>query len=529
MKTASKSLIAFLGLIVSTLTYSQVPVYNSYPSAAATIFLDFDGHLVNGTSWNSFGPISCGPANMTNDQITEVFNRVAEDYRPFNINITTDSTKYWAAPQFQRMRMIITITSSWYGSAGGVSYLGSFKWGDNTPGFVFSALLNYKTKNVAEAASHEIGHTLGLNHQSLYDVSCTKTEYNPGTGTGEIAWAPIMGVGYYRNLTLWHNGTSPLGCASYQDDLSLITSNGFDYRTDDYSGTIDTETTFTNFSNNQFSVNGVIERITDKDAFKFMVPSHGNFHLDANPYSVGSSRSGSNLDLKIELLDASQNVVGSYNPDLLLNATIDTVLQPGTYYLRIQSMGNIYAPEYATLGSYNLTASITPSGVLPLRRLELSGIAENNRHRLNWIIDADENVIQQTLEVSTNGIHFQPLPSIGSAVRSYIYSPYAKGTMYYRMNVTFDNNKQYFSNTVAIKSSNISRPSVVGNFIQGSLQVNSPSAFRYAISDFSGRIVSQGNLVQGSNAISIAGWSKGMYIIRYSSGQEQYAEKFMKQ
>lgn len=529
MKTASKSLITLFGLIVSILTSAQVPVHNSYPSASATIFLDFDGHLVNGTSWNNNGPIACGPANMTNDQITEVFNRVAEDYRPFNVNITTDSTKYWAAPQFQRLRVIITITSSWYGSAGGVSYLGSFKWGDNTPCFVFSALLGHKTKNVAEAASHEIGHTLGLNHQSAYDVNCAKTEYNPGTGTGEIAWAPIMGVGYYRNLTLWHNGTNSWGCSFYQDDLSLITSNGFGFRTDDYSENIDATTAQVNFSNNQFSVSGVVERITDKDAFKFVVPAQSNFHLDADPFSVGSSRSGSNLDLKIELLNSSQTIVGSYNPDLTLNATIDTMLEAGTYYLRIQSMGNIYAPEYATLGSYNLAASIIPSGVLPLRRLELNGSSENNRHKFNWIIDADENVVQQILEASADGINFQAVTTVNAGARTYAYVPQAKGILYYRLKVTFDNNRQYFSNTIAIKNAVVNRPSTIGNFVQNFVQVTSPSPFSYTIVDFSGRSISKGQLVQGMNAIYVNGLSKGMYIIQYSNGQEQYAEKFMKQ
>ena len=107
-------------------------------------------------------------------QITEVFNRVAEDYRPFTINVTTDSTKYLSAPVNQRTRVVITVTSDWYGSAGGVSFVNSFTWGDNTPCFVFSELLGYKPKNIAEAASHEAGHTLGLRHQSTYDANCAK-------------------------------------------------------------------------------------------------------------------------------------------------------------------------------------------------------------------------------------------------------------------------------------------------------------------------------------------------------------------
>ena len=86
---------------------------------------------------------------------------------------------------------------------------------------------------VAECCSHESGHTLGLSHQSKYDDGCHLTAtYNEGTGSGETAWAPIMGNSYYRNMSGWNNGPTPYGCGSNQDNLSIITSqNGFGYRT----------------------------------------------------------------------------------------------------------------------------------------------------------------------------------------------------------------------------------------------------------------------------------------------------------
>src|SRR5689334_2640774 len=101
MKTRIRTrtiIITVLFLCSATMINSQVPLLNSYPSAQAVIFLDFDGHTVEGTSWNYNGPIVCGASGLNNSQITEVFNRVAEDYRPFNLNITTDSTKFLAAP-----------------------------------------------------------------------------------------------------------------------------------------------------------------------------------------------------------------------------------------------------------------------------------------------------------------------------------------------------------------------------------------------------------------------------------------------
>jgi hypothetical protein len=530
MKTVSKSKLTLIttALLFTLCSYSQTPIYNSYPSAAATILLDFDGQYVDGTSWNWSGPLTLGPANLTNDQITEIFNRVAEDYRPFNINVTTDSAKYWAAPPTQRTRVILTVTSAWYGSAGGVSYINSFTWGDNTPCFVFTALLNYRTKYIAEAAAHEIGHTLGLNHQSSYDTNCNKLdEYNSGKGTGEIAWAPIMGVGYYRNFTLWHNGSNPWGCSNYQDDLSIMTSKGFGYRADDYSGSINGTTTQVNFTNSRFSVSGVIEQVTDKDVFKFIMPARGFFHLDANPYNVGTGDNGSNLDVQIDL-STNKKVLGSYNPDLLLDATIDTTLDAGTYYLTVQSSGNIYAPDYASLGSYTLAAAYTPFGVLPVHRLQLQGVNDDGKHELNWVVEADETLTQQSLEASSDGRNFQPLGSLNTTARTYVNVPVDNKVTYYRLKVTFDNNSQYFSNIIALPSV-ISKPSLTSNFVHNSVQVISTAEFKYIIVDYSGRTVAKGNLAQGATTISTSNLGNGMYIMQFNNGQQQYAEKFMKQ
>ena len=533
MKTVSKSRLTLfiLSLVFSVCTYSQTPIYNSYPSASATVYLDFDGQYLEGTSWNYNGALSLAPGNMTSSQITEIFNRVAEDYRPFNINITTDSTKYWSAPATQRMRVLFTITSAWYGAAGGVSYVNSFTWGDNTPCFVFTALLNYRTKYISEAASHEIGHTLGLNHQSAYDAYCNKTdEYNAGKGTGEIAWAPIMGVGYYRNFTLWHNGSNPWGCSSYQDDLSIITgkSNGIGFRDDDYSNIVGGGATQANFVNSRFSINGVIERVTDKDVFKFTMPVQGIFHLDANPYNVGTGDNGSNLDVKIELSTNNKNILNTYNPDLLLGATIDTTLDEGTYFLSVQSSGNVYAPDYASLGSYTLTASYSPIVALPVHRLQLQGATDKGRHKFEWVIEADETVTQQIFEVSFDGRSFQRLNSLTSTARSYIYLPTAGSVLYYRLNVTFDNKKQYYSNIVALHSIT-NKPALSTNLVHNFVQVNSPSTFNYVVIDYSGKTVAQGNIAQGQNNINVTNLGNGMYVIQFSNGQDRYAEKFMKE
>lgn len=514
---------------------AQTPILNSYTGSSAsttpTIFLDFDGQTVTGTSWNYNGPIYCGASGLTSSQIQEVFDRIAEDYRPFTVNITTDSTKYWAAPAAKRMRIIFTVTSDWYGAAGGVSYTNSFSWGDNTPAFVFSALLGYSAKNCAEAGSHEAGHTLGLSHQSAYDANCNKiSEYNAGTGSGEIAWAPIMGVGYYRNYTLWYNGANPYGCTNFQDDLSIITSsvNGISYRTDDNWNTTGNKATDLSFTNNLFTTNGIIEQSADKDVFKITIPSTSRFTLNAAPYSVTSGNTGADLDMQVDLLDRQGNLINSYNPSTQLSAAIDTNLSNGSYYIRVQGASNTYATNYASLGSYTLTGTMS-AALLPVHELRLRGSNDGNRHSLNWVVEADETIVSQVIEVSTDGINFSPLNHVSNDARSLSYVPTRSGSLYYRLNVAFDNGRQYYSNTIGLRVSSTSKPYLVSTVIYGSnLAVNSPYACSYTVSDFSGKQIMQGKLTQGNNMLNSGMMASGLYVIRYFDGQEQFVEKFVK-
>ena len=532
MKNLYKCVLVLLTLCSASLSRSQVSL-SSYTSASAVILLDFDGHTTSGTMWNVNGGFTCNSAGIDNASITEVFNRVAEDYRPFNINITTDETKYNAAPPNRRIRVVITTSNEWYGSgAGGVAYLNSFTWGDNTPCFVFSALLNFSVKSIAEAVSHEAGHTLGLRHQSSYDGNCLKiSDYNWGTGSGEIGWAPIMGGSYYQNMTLWNSGPNSLGCNNIQSDLNIITSatNGFGYRTDDHTDIYTTATNPAFNSNNQFTISGVIEKNDDKDLFRFTMPSFGRLQLDAVPYNVGSSNSGSDLDLQVEFLDGSYATVGIYNPGNLLSSVIDTLINAGTYYLRIDGKGNIYAPEYGSLGSYSLQATYTDGNILPIRRLELRGKLEGDMHSLTWLIDANETVTRQVIEVSTNGINFTALDQPNAALRTYSYRPLDNRPLLYRMHVTFDNGKEYYSNVIAIRQGRSGKPQLVGNTISGNnLVVNSPADYQYQVFDQNGRIVVKGNVEKGYSSIHAGIVTTGIYIIRFTDGIQQWSEKFIK-
>lgn len=517
-------------LMATTKTRAQVSLFNSYPSATAVVFLDFDGELITGTNWNISGPLHCGPSNLDAAQITEIYNRIAEDYRPFAINITTDSTMYDKAPIDRRMRVLFTITSDWYGVAGGVSYVNSFTWGNGTPCFVFTALHKYNIKNIAEAGAHEAGHTMGLRHQAMYDSSCNKiSDYNAGTGSGAVGWAPIMGVGYYRNNTTWHYGPNPFGCTSEQDDLAIITSrNGFGYRPDENTATDFTKAIFLNSDSSALRGDGLIATNTDADLFHFAMPAGGPLTLDVHPYSIAANDEGSNLDVELRLYNKNQQLIKTYNPEDKLSVDVDTVLPSGDYYISISGAGNAFTSSYASLGAYTISGTVPDVAPVLSHAIQLRGNTTGSLQQLNWIINAGETATKQVLEYTQDGRTFLPVATLAPDARSYAQPTTAAAR--YRLTVQFASGSRNYSNTVLLQPASTAKPRLYTTVIHGNtLEVNSPAGYTYSISDMAGQGITTGVVKAGANAIHMGNLKSGLYVISFENGTQRTAEKFVRE
>ena len=527
MKKPATYLILLLTLLVSFSVYS-LPKLSSLPAASATIFLDFDGYNVNSGVWQSGTPFTCAPAAVSDAQITEIFYRVAEDYRPFNINITTDSAVFLAAPLEARIRVVITPTSAWFPGVGGVAFVGSFTWGDDTPCFVFSDRLGpNSSKIIAECCSHESGHTVGLSHQSKYDGSCNLTaKYNDGLGSGEVSWAPIMGNSYSRNMSGWNNGPTPYGCADIQDNLSIITTqNGFTYRTDDYSDDINASPTAINIS--PIPVNGIITTSTDADAFKFNIAANSNFHIDVTPFSIGINNQGADLDIKVSIYDATKTLISTYDPEDKMNVAIDTILYSGDYYLVVQGDGNKNVSGYGSLGSYSISGL---QGTLAIHQVNLTGTAEKNKHHLNWNIVSDEPVKSITVESSTTGRNFTAVTTTNGVTNSFVYAPFQYSDIYYRIKVLSVLNQIAYSNTILLKATEKTAQSFnVSTFVHSRVTVTAANNYQYLLSDINGNTITQGKGKQGFNQFDMANRPAGMYILQLINNNQKQTERIIKQ
>ena len=525
-----------LVLLCCLLTSARVlalPKLSSLPTAQATIFLDFDGHYVSSSIWNGGKPLDCAPSGMNDAQITEIFNRVSEDYRPFNIDITTDSTVFLAAPLTKRVRMIVTTTCAWYTGVGGVAYIGSFTWGDDTPGFVFPPRLGPSNpKMVAECCSHESGHTLGLSHQSKYDVSCVLTQtYNDGVGTGEIGWAPIMGNSYYKNLTGWSNGPTPSGCSSLQDNLTILTTNnGFTYRPDDYSDDPNVNPAPIAIVNKAFSTSGIISTTNDKDVFEIYLSQNGTIHLNAIPFSVGANENGADLDIKLTLLNAQKRPIKVYDANTSLDVTIDTTLPSGKYYVVLEGTGNSFTSNYGSLGSYTVIGTFAPLSVAPIKEIALTGKVDKNKHNLSWSVISVDPIKSLHLESSTDGTHFESLTNITPGAKGFTYDPFIKSSVYYRLKVTSVPDESEYSNVVVLKSNDQSQKLItVSTLVHDEVLINASEKYQYLLADISGRVIARGNGNAGLYKININNNPSGIYVMQIISQNERTTERIIRQ
>ena len=210
---------------------------------------------------------------------------------------------------------------------------------------MFSAALSNSEKNIAEATSHEVGHNLGLSH----DGTSSSSYY---TGHGD--WAPIMGAGYYRSVTQWSKGEYP-GANQLQDDLAIMQNYGISVISDDHG---DSNTAATVLSGSNINASGLITTRSDVDVFQFSTGS-GNVTLNVNP-----APRGGNLDIEAKISDAQGNVLATSNP-AGLSASFNQTLAAGVYYLTIDGVGTGDYSDYASIGQYSITGTLTASNGQP--------------------------------------------------------------------------------------------------------------------------------------------------------------------
>jgi hypothetical protein len=349
----------------------SIPQLASNPGAPHVLYIDFDGMYVS--EWGYDVPFHESPGQVPpfdiDGQLNEtspseilhmvgIFQHVAEDYAPFDVNVTTIDPGY--SPRAgEGVRIIVGgHWNDWLGDeASGVSLVDDFHDDSRPKGFVFSEYTYAGGANLAnlqftaDTVSHEAGHMFGLEHQSRYVRIASRffrtEEYHTGTADRNY----IMGNYNDTMRTTWHNGTYSQGAGSTvqgfelfslrnQDDMRVL-GDALGWRADDhpslvtlvgpegygnlYVGTGTTDLGGLYSAGTVRSATGIIGRTTDTDTFKFLsfggttdirlrVAGEGTFFLGSDLPNAA------NLDAKVVLEvvgTRGAKVLGTYDPSTL--------------------------------------------------------------------------------------------------------------------------------------------------------------------------------------------------------------------
>lgn len=347
-------------------------VLHSRPTATRKLYLDFDGHTLTGTTWNDGRPdpivvpafdIDGNPAFSDEELaiIQQVWRRVAEDFAPFDVDVTTedpgvdgiisnapgdvnigvraligDDAEYTRTDPAEDLTGIL-----------GLAWVGSFGGGIDDPALVFSVNHGTDYAQIADTVSHEVGHTLGLDHHG----SAADGEYYGGHGI----WSPIMGSGPSDSVSQWSRGDYAGATNPTQDDLAVI--QGFlplaapdhpvNQAAADAEALIDPNDV----------MNGTLRSSADTAWYKF-AGSAGAASFTGSVASLGP-----NLKLGLSIRDAAGNLVASSPAGLApLSASLTANLPAsGFYYLVVDGIGYLDVDtgftDYASLGRFSVTGT----------------------------------------------------------------------------------------------------------------------------------------------------------------------------
>ena len=390
------------------LVMTTVPLLESLPDAPVTLFLDFDGGIIQHPDWNLGSPLA-QPAYDTNgdtssfspdelQDIEEIWYRVAEDWLPLNINVTTEEPD--AIQNFESVQVAIGGDGAWTGSiSGGSAFVDGFSTSRSNTGFVFSENL-FTPKQIALNVSHEAAHLFGLQHHSLYDEEGNKIEeYDPGSS--EVG--PLMGAAFSSLRDTWANSPGRFSADVFQDDLLVMTraaNQVVEFRADDHSDLSDVSATalavevvdgVTNLSGH-----GIIGVSDDIDVFRFTTEG-GNLQVNVSGLDLrnlfSTSNPGTNLDVVLEIRDAAGDVHATID-DASLSASFDGEISAGDWFLVVGNNG-----EYGSLGQYEVSATVT-ANTTPLVLTSPTGTINTRTPVFTWQAEADAVV---ELQVDRSG------------------------------------------------------------------------------------------------------------------------------
>ena len=227
--------------------------------------------------------------------------------------------------------------------------------------------------SAADTISHEVGHTLNLEHDG-YEGSDGSEEYYEGHSAGKEFWVPIMGSADSPTISQWSKGEY-YNANQTEGDLVIISESGISLTSDDYGNSSATAHPVT-LGQQMITLGGVISQYNDIDVFTINFTDLGSLRFESKGDTFSTNR-----DVRMRIYDSSNTLLTDYNSDETKGAATDLLLQAGTYEVWIEGDG-AGSPasnpptgwtDYGSLGDYNLI--LTPAPLSRAAALDNFGVS----------------------------------------------------------------------------------------------------------------------------------------------------------
>ena len=449
-------------------------ILHSSPTSSRKIFLNFETTEISPSNWwfNYWNSItSMQGFSLDNDfenfttaenaYITEVWRDVSEDFAGLDVDVTTENPGINGLTRSSNADtaygMTAHISSDYTQVArcrcGGVAYMSLFNsiWesGVNLGAPVWnfashSQGFTLTPEDTAFIVSHEVGHSVGLDHDGTTSVS-----YYPGHSNR--LWAPIMGTSYGVSISQWSINEYANGrrTGSYQnstsnDDFEAMALTGLPIRIDDFGSNINSAE---EISSSSGTFQGVVGANSDSDFFKFTIVSNSDFTFNASNYLTLHP----NLDIQLELYNQSGTLVSTVNPPVSrnsngtaagLNAQIETRLTSGIWYVKVSGTGALdplstgYS-SYSSVGKYSIDYEVIATSVP--KPVSLFSQSSNGSFSISFVQPLAASFpsiskYEYSLASSTDGSSYTYGPWVDSGIspssRSFIVSNLDDGKTY---------------------------------------------------------------------------------------------------